>query len=187
MSELILERCSNCFGANGEPKRECGKHAYHKVAPPAPNEVVAKPAEELLQVAAFISLGLWLHDLKINVPVGLRNDKRPFALPMVRGMVAYVLYGWLEKGFTFRWPCGRPLVIGPETVDEVFDGRKAQHLPVTDDWSDDPVSYDRGIRFWVERAVAGEITEAPGLHWLDRLTLLQLCRDTLASDLFKDG
>ncbi|GAB5449598.1 hypothetical protein [Gymnodinialimonas sp.] len=187
MTERILGRCSNCFDADGQLRKYDGTPAVQPAAPAGPNEIVAKPAEKLLTVAAFTTLGLWLHELKIDVPIGLRNDKRPFSVPMVRWMVAYALYGGLEKGIQYRWSCGCPLVIAPETIDEVFDGKKTEYLPVTEDWSDDPISYDRGIRFWVERAVAGEITEPPGEHWLGRLTLIQLCRDVLASEQFNDG
>lgn len=132
------------------------------------------------------ALGLWLNLLDLDVPVGLRNDKRPFSIPMVRWMVAYVLYGGLEKGAKYSWPCGCPMAIEPETVDEVFDGKETEHLPVDTDWAADPVSYDSGVRFWVRRAVAGEIEEDADPLWLGRLTLIQLCRDTLDSGLFDD-
>lgn len=136
----------------------------------------------------YVEKLLWLHDLKLDVPVDLRREKKQFALPLLRWMLAYVLYGGMEKGIVYTWPCGRPLEIAPETVDEAFDGVVTEHLPVTDDWSDEVErGYDRGIRDAVNRAVAGQIIQKPSKkRWLAKLILLDLARQTLDHDLFND-
>lgn len=187
MSELTFGQCPNCDDQEGTTHTQDAGNLGGELAPLAPNELRAKPADELLQLDFFVEMALWLRSLDIDVPIGLRNDKQPFSLPMVRWMVAYALYGGMEKGITYTKACGCPLEIEPESIDEVFDGRKTERLPVNGDWNKEPVSYDRGIRFWVERAVAGAIKEPPGPRWLGRLTLLELSRQVLSSDLFQDA
>lgn len=185
--QLTTGRCLACK-ENAELSLDLDDIKTIQDPPPrAPNEIRARPAEELLTIEEFIALALWLDSLNIDVPVDLRRSKEPFHMPLVRWMVAYVLYGGLEKGIKYTLPCGCQLAIEPETIDEIFDRRKTEHLPVDGDWSAEKTSYDTGIYFWVARAVAGDITTTPSKsRWLGRLTLLDLARQTLNSDLFNE-
>ena len=139
---------------------------------PEADVIRAKTLEEV-QRGFFCELGRWLATKNLS-------------LPEIRWMVAYALYGALEKGVRLERPDGTEYVIAPETVDEVFDGREAIHLPVTDDWSDEPVAYDRAIREWLDRAVSGQITSKPERRWGEKLRLLDLARRVLNSNRFNE-
>ncbi|MGC3939948.1 hypothetical protein ACOTTU_19250 [Roseobacter sp. EG26] len=141
---------------------------------PEGDVIRAKTKEAVLQKGFFCEMGRWL-------------AKKNLMLPEIRWMVAYTLYGGLEKGMSFQKPCGRPYVIEPETIDEVFDGRKTLHLPVTSDWNDEPVSYDRAIRDWLDRSIAGQITGKPDSRWGERLVMLDITRRVLNSKRFNDA
>lgn len=140
---------------------------------PEGNVIRAKTKEAVLQRGFFCEMGRWL-------------AAKNLMIPEIRWMAAYALYGALEKGMRLEKPCGRRYVIEPESIDEVFDGRKTLHLPVTSDWNDEPVSYDRAIRDWLDRAVAGQITSKPDSRWGERLVMLDLTRRVLNSKPFND-
>lgn len=147
-----------------------------------------KTAEQLLQKGAFCDMGRWLADKKLIDPEQHPEAAAQLKSPEIRNMTATVVFGGIEKGMRYEWPDGREYIIEPETVDSIFDGRKTVYLPAdVPSWADEPQAYDRSIRDWKKRAVAGEIKGKPDSRWTERLRLLDLTRRVLNSIPFNDG
>lgn len=142
-----------------------GVKATHDLPPAATRIIRAKPRAALLTRLNFCQTGRWLGRKKVS-----RRE--------VRGLAAYILYQGLEAGIMYQTCWGTEFVIEPSTIDEAFDNRPEQKLPVDGDWNDEPGSYDRAISDWINRAQNGEIRTAPDKRWYMRLLLLDLAKRT---------
>ncbi len=135
--------------------------------PVAPTKVVrVKPKVDLLTHQFFCQTGKEL-------------VRRKLTPQEVRGMVSYRIFEGLYHGVRYERPDGTELEIGPDTVEEAFDGRPQLSLPAdVPSWADEVISYDRAIADWLRDAKEGLIAEAPREGWYLRLIFIDLALRT---------
>lgn len=101
----------------------------------------------------------------------------------VRGYVSYKIWEGLEQNIRYEFPWGQAMKFGPNTIDEVFDGRKTQYLSAgAEDWSDEIVSSDRVFGNLKNRAIAGHIRTVPDKRLHLRFMLIDLARRTPSAE-----
>lgn len=171
MSETTLHICSICERVVPNP---CSPDLSLPVEgllpteplPVAPTKVVRAKAKVEVETRHF-----FCSTMKELVRLKLKPQE-------IRGYVTYKIFEGLYHGIRYEYPWGAKMEIGPDTIEEVFDGRPQLVLPVeTPSWDDEVVSYDRNIAIWLQKAAAGEIEEAP-TGWHQKLVFIRMAMDT---------
>ncbi|QBF32341.1 hypothetical protein [Thalassococcus sp. S3] len=136
------------------------------LAVPMTDVVRAKSKTELLRPDFFCKTGKEL----------VRRRLKPQEL---RDLVSYKIFEGLHHGVRYEHPWGSELDIGPDTIEEVFDGREQVALPAdVESWADEPISYDRAISDWLRKAKEGLITDKPYGTWHKKLMFIDLALRT---------
>lgn len=105
----------------------------------------------------------------------------------VRNYVSYKIGEGLSQSIRYEAAWGEEIVFLPETVDEMFDNRKAEHRSAESfDWTDELISSDRAFGDLKTRAVNGQIRTLPDKRWLVKFMLIHLAMKTPSSNVQVD-
>lgn len=106
-------------------------------------------------------------------------NRRKLSPQEVRGLVTYKIFEALYHDMRYEHDSGRKLEIGPDTIEDVFDGRPQLALSADEEsWHDEIIASDRSITDWLTKAAAGEITNSPGESWHLKLMYIDLALRT---------
>lgn len=172
MPKAILAKCTICdrvvpnpcspdlsFPVEGLPPTE--------PLPVAPTDRVrAKPKTEVMTQLFFCQT------MKELVRLKLKTQE-------VRAFVSHNIFEGLYHGIRYEYPWGAKMEIGPDWVEDIFDGRPQLSLPVeAPTWQNEIIASDRAVGDALKKAASGELTEPPEPHWLWKLVAIQMAIET---------
>ena len=133
---------------------------------PLTDVVRAKPKNEVMTQLFFCQT------MKELVRLKLKTQE-------VRAFVSHNIFEGLYHGIRYEYPWGAKMEIGPDWVEDIFDGRPQLALRVeTPTWEDEVIASDRSIGDALTKAAAGELTEPPEPHFFWKLVAIRMAMDT---------
>ncbi|WP_299825318.1 hypothetical protein [uncultured Roseobacter sp.] len=136
--------------------------------------VRAQPSSYYLTRAYACRIGRWM--ARLHMP------ERE-----VRNFVTYKIHEGLSQGITYQTPWGEEIFFDPETIDEIFDGRKTAYRSADDlDWSDEISASDRVFGNLKVRAVTGKVRTVPDRRLALRFMLIHLAMQTPSANVHID-